>query len=44
MVAEPVLAHRLLLSSEAELRRVRPRQLLAEILAGVPVPVAAPTR
>ncbi|HZM78035.1 MAG TPA: MoxR family ATPase [Candidatus Limnocylindrales bacterium] len=43
-VAEPVLAHRLLLTSEAELRRVRPRALLAEILAGVPVPVAAPVR
>jgi MoxR-like ATPase len=43
-VAEPVLAHRLLLSSEAELRRVRPRALLAEILATVPVPVAAAAR
>jgi MoxR-like ATPase len=43
-VAEPVLAHRLLLTSEAELRQVKPRALLADILANVPVPVATPAR
>jgi MoxR-like ATPase len=43
-VAEPVLAHRLLLTSEAELHRVKPQALLAEILATVSVPVASPVK
>jgi MoxR-like ATPase len=41
-VAEPVLAHRLLLEPEAELRGVRPAQVLAEVLRSVPVPTPAP--
>ncbi|HEX6685128.1 MAG TPA: MoxR family ATPase [Candidatus Limnocylindrales bacterium] len=43
-VAEPVLAHRLLLTSEAELHRVKPQRLLAEILGTVGVPVESPAR
>ncbi|MFY1625667.1 AAA family ATPase [Micromonospora sp. WMMD723] len=40
-LAEPVLAHRLLLDPDAELRGVRPQQVLAEVLRAVPVPAAA---
>ncbi len=40
-VAEPVLAHRLLLEPEAELRGVRAGRVLAEILQSVPVPASA---
>ncbi len=39
-VAEPVLAHRLLLAPEAELQNVRPTQVLAEVVRAVPVPPA----
>jgi MoxR-like ATPase len=39
-VAEPVLAHRLLLSPEAELRGVQVGVVLAEVLASVPVPTS----
>jgi MoxR-like ATPase len=40
-VAEPVVAHRLLLDPESEIRGVRPGQVLTEVLRAVPVPVAA---
>ncbi|GAA1295524.1 MoxR family ATPase [Saccharothrix xinjiangensis] len=40
-VAEPVLAHRLVLSPDAELNGRRPAEVVAEVLAGVPVPVTA---
>jgi MoxR-like ATPase len=40
-VAEPVLAHRLLLDPEAEIRGVRAEQVLAEVLRAVPVPAPA---
>jgi MoxR-like ATPase len=40
-VAEPVLAHRLLLDPESEIRGVRPGQVLTEVLRAVPVPTAA---
>jgi MoxR-like ATPase len=43
-VAAPVLAHRLLLTPEAELHRVSPDRLLAEILDKVAVPVAVGSR
>jgi MoxR-like ATPase len=37
-VAGPVLAHRLLLTPEAELRGVRPAQVVARLLGEIPVP------
>jgi len=37
-VAAPVLSHRLLLTSEARLQRRAPATIVAEILAGAPVP------
>ncbi|MBO0868541.1 MAG: MoxR family ATPase [Micromonosporaceae bacterium] len=37
-VAEPVLAHRLLVDAEAEIQGVRPTDILAEVLGTVPVP------
>ncbi|MEV4106014.1 MoxR family ATPase [Nonomuraea sp. NPDC049695] len=40
-LAEPVLAHRLILTPEAELREVTAAAALGEILAGMPVPQAA---
>jgi len=43
-VAEPVLAHRLLLEPDAELRGVRPAQVLADVLRTVPVPTPAGVR
>jgi MoxR-like ATPase len=41
VVAEPVLAHRLLLDPESEIRGVRAEQVLAEVLRSVPAPVAS---
>ncbi len=40
-VAEPVLAHRLLLTPDAELDRVKSRDLVERVLAEVPVPEMA---
>jgi MoxR-like ATPase len=37
-MAPAVMAHRLLLTAEAEVQGVKPEQVLAEVLAGVPVP------
>ena len=39
-LAAPVLAHRLLLTPEAELRRLDPRQIIGHLLDGMPVPDA----
>jgi MoxR-like ATPase len=39
-VAAPVLAHRLLLTPDAELRRLDPRQIIGHLLDGMPVPDA----
>ncbi len=39
-LAEPVLAHRLLLDAESEIRGVRPADVLGEVLRAVPVPVS----
>ena len=39
-IAPAVLTHRLLLTPEAEVRACRPAGVLADVLAGVPVPVA----
>jgi MoxR-like ATPase len=39
-VAEPVLAHRLLLDPESEVRGIRASQVLFEVLRAVPVPAA----
>jgi MoxR-like ATPase len=39
-VAEPVLAHRLLLDPESEIRGVRSGQVLDEVLRAVPIPAA----
>jgi MoxR-like ATPase len=41
-VAEPVLAHRLLLDPESEIRGVRATQVLADVLRAVPVPAGTP--
>jgi MoxR-like ATPase len=44
-VAVPVLAHRLLLAPEAELRRVEPRGIIDRLLGELPVPdLSAPRR
>jgi MoxR-like ATPase len=43
-LAEPVLAHRLLLSAEAQIGRRPVTAVLSEILASVPVPAAAARR
>jgi MoxR-like ATPase len=40
-VAEPVLAHRMLLDPESELRGVRAGQVLTEVLRAVPIPATA---
>ncbi|HWO66778.1 MAG TPA: MoxR family ATPase [Umezawaea sp.] len=40
-VAEPVLAHRLVLTPDAELSRRRPAEVVAEVLDAVAVPAAA---
>ncbi|WP_236051551.1 AAA family ATPase [Nonomuraea cypriaca] len=40
-LAVPVLAHRLILSPEAELREITAAAVLGEVLAGMPVPQAA---
>ncbi len=40
-LAMPVLAHRLLLTAEAELRGQRPADILGEVLRTVPVPSPA---
>ncbi|MFC4003770.1 AAA family ATPase [Prauserella oleivorans] len=37
-VAEPVLAHRLILTAEAELNQRQPQEIVAEVLAATPVP------
>jgi MoxR-like ATPase len=37
-MAPAVMAHRLLLTAEAEVQGVKPEQVLAEVLSGVPVP------
>ena len=39
MLAEPVLAHRIMLSSEAQVARRSARQVIADLLARVPVPM-----
>ena len=38
-VAEPVVAHRLVLSPEARMRNMTPGRILSGVLSGVPVPV-----
>ena len=38
MVAPPILRHRMLLKPEADLEGITPDQVVAEILAGIPVP------
>ena len=40
-MAEPVLAHRLVLSPEARMRNMTPKRALATIIGSVPVPVKA---
>ena len=40
-LAEPVLAHRLVVTSEAQLQGISPADALGEVLATVPVPTAA---
>ncbi|MGK0332738.1 MAG: MoxR-like ATPase [Minisyncoccia bacterium] len=40
-VAAPVLGHRMALRAEAELRGVRIDALLADLIAGIPVPRSA---
>jgi MoxR-like ATPase len=37
-LAEPVLAHRLVLSSEAQLQGINPAKVIADVLGSVPVP------
>jgi MoxR-like ATPase len=37
-LAEPVLAHRLVLSSDAQLQGINPAKVIADILGSVPVP------
>jgi len=39
-VAEPVVAHRLMLSSDAQLQGLTARKVVADVLASVPVPAA----
>jgi MoxR-like ATPase len=39
-VAHPVLEHRLILTPDAELRQRNPRDIVADLLARIPVPVA----
>jgi MoxR-like ATPase len=41
-LVEPVFAHRLLLSPDAQLRGVTPSDVLRSAVESVPVPVAAP--
>ena len=38
-MAEPVLAHRLVLSPEARMRNMTPQKVLSTVLSSVPVPV-----
>ncbi len=38
-MAQPVLAHRLILKPESRLRKITPQQVVDEILAQVPVPL-----
>ena len=38
MLAEPVLAHRIMLSSEAQVARRSTRQVIADLLARIPIP------
>jgi len=38
LLAEPVLSHRLVLAPDATLHGVDARQVIAEVLAAVPVP------
>ena len=38
-MAEPVLAHRLVLSPEARMRNMTPQKVLSTVLSAVPVPV-----
>ena len=40
-VAEPVLAHRLVLSPEARMRNMTAQRILANVMGGVQVPVKA---
>ena len=40
-LAEPVLAHRLVVTPEAQLQGISPADALGEVLATVPVPTAA---
>jgi MoxR-like ATPase len=41
MLAEPVLAHRLVVTPEAQLQGITPADALGEVLATIPVPTAA---
>ena len=40
-LAEPVLAHRIMLSSEAQVARRTTRQIIADLLTRIPVPTEA---
>ncbi len=42
-LAHAVLTHRLILDDREQLRGVRPEDILAEVLAGITVPVTAAT-
>ena len=39
-MAQPVLSHRLMLTAQAQVDRVRPEELITDVLARVPVPQA----
>jgi hypothetical protein len=39
-MAQPVLSHRLVLTAQAQVDRVRPEDLITDVLARVPVPQA----